>query len=124
MNTIWLIANGTFGEAMRRRTLLIFLMVAAVIILAGAANTSLRPQHDTLVIETVGQGVILLTGVLISVILGINLLPLEIERRTVYTILVQARPAVSIFVRQVSRRPDDRADQCRLDVFCVPAAVS
>lgn len=87
MNTIWLIANGTFGEAIRRRTLLIFLLVAAVIIIAGAANTSLRPQHDTLVIETVGQGVILLTGVLISVLLGINLLPIEIERRTVYTIL-------------------------------------
>ncbi|MDQ2800567.1 MAG: ABC transporter permease [Armatimonadota bacterium] len=87
MNTIWLIANGTFGEAIRRRTLLIFLLVAAVIIIAGAANTSLRPHHDTLVIETVGQGVILLTGVFISVILGINLLPIEIERRTVYTIL-------------------------------------
>lgn len=87
MNTIWLIANGTFGEAIRRRTLLIFLLVAAVIIIAGAANTSFRPQHDTLVVKTVGQGIILLTGVFISVILGINLLPIEIERRTVYTIL-------------------------------------
>lgn len=87
MHTIWLIANGTFGEAIRRRTLLIFLLVAALVILAGAANASFQPGHDTLIVKTLGLGVILLTGVFISVILGINLLPTEIERRTVYTIL-------------------------------------
>ena len=87
MHTTWLIANGTFGEAIRRRTLLIFLLVAAVVILAGAANSSFQPGHDTVVVKTLGLGVILLTGVFISVILGINLLPTEIERRTVYTIL-------------------------------------
>ena len=87
MNTIWLIANGTFGEAIRRRTLLIFLLVAAAVIVAGAASASLRGQHDTTVIKILGLGVILLTGVFISVILGINLLPTEIERRTVYTVL-------------------------------------
>ena len=86
MNPIFLIANGTFGEAIRRRTLLIFLLVAAVIIVAGAASGSYQTGHDT-VIKTLGLGVILLTGVFISVILGINLVPLEIERRTVYTIL-------------------------------------
>ena len=87
MTTIWLIASGTFGEAIRRRTLLIFLLVAAIIIIAGAGNASLQGQHDTTVIKILGLGVILLTGVFISVILGINLLPTEIERRTVYTIL-------------------------------------
>ncbi len=86
MNPIFLIANGTFGEAIRRRTLLIFLLVAAVIIVSGAASGSYQSGHDT-VIKTLGLGVILLTGVFISVILGINLVPLEIERRTVYTIL-------------------------------------
>lgn len=86
MNSIFLIAGGTFGEAIRRRTLLIFLLVAAVIIVSGAASGSYQTGHDT-VIKTLGLGVILLTGVFISVILGINLVPLEIERRTVYTIL-------------------------------------
>ncbi len=85
MKSIWLIANGTFGEAIRRRTLLVFLLVVAVIIIAGAASLSLQPGHDA--INTLGLGVILLTGVVISVIIGINLLPTEIERRTVYTIL-------------------------------------
>ena len=87
MNTIWLIAVGTFGEAIRRRTLLIFLAVAAVVILLGAANASFQPNRDTLVVKTLGLGVIGLVGVFISVILGINLLPTEIERRTIYTIL-------------------------------------
>ena len=87
MNTIWLIAGGTFGEAIRRKTLLIFLAVAAVVLILGAANSSFQPGHDTLVVETLGLGVIGLVGVFISVILGINLLPTEIERRTIYTIL-------------------------------------
>ena len=87
MHTTWLIANGTFGEAIRRRTLLIFLLVAAFVIVVGAANSSFQPGRDTVVVKTLGLGVILLTGVFISVILGINLLPTEIERRTVYTIL-------------------------------------
>ncbi len=87
MNTIWLIASGTFGEAIRRRTLLIFLAVAAVVLILGAANSSFQPGKDTLVVKTLGLGVIGLIGVFISVILGINLLPTEIERRTIYTIL-------------------------------------
>ena len=87
MNTIWLIAGGTFGEAIRRRTLLIFLAVAALVIVAGASTAAVQAQHDTTILKTVGLGVIGLTGVFISVILGINLLPAEIERRTVYTIL-------------------------------------
>lgn len=87
MNTIWLIAGGTFGEAIRRRTLLVFLAVAAVVILLGAATLSFQPGKDTIVVKTLGLGVIGLVGVFISVILGINLLPTEIERRTIYTIL-------------------------------------
>lgn len=87
MKTIWLISSGTFGEAIRRRTLLIFLAVAAVVLILGAANSSFQPGKDTLVVETLGLGVIGLVGVFISVILGINLLPTEIERRTIYTIL-------------------------------------
>ena len=87
MKTIWLIASGTFGEAIRRRTLLIFILVAAVLLVLGAATASFQPGHETVLVKTVGLGVIGLTGVFISVILGINLLPTEIERRTVYTVL-------------------------------------
>jgi len=36
MKTIWLIASGTFGEAMRRKVLLIFLFAGLAIILSFA----------------------------------------------------------------------------------------
>ena len=87
MTTIWLLARGTFGEAIRRRTLLVFLLVAAAVLVLGAFTASFQPGRETVVVKTLGLGIIGLTGVFISVILGINLLPTEIERRTVYTIL-------------------------------------
>ena len=87
MNTIWLIASGTFGEAMRRKILLVFLFVAIALILMGFAFASFTPTRELVVIKSLGLGVIGLAGVFISVILGINLIPNEIERRTIYTIL-------------------------------------
>ncbi len=39
------------------------------------------------IIKSIGLGVISLTGLFISVILGINLIPNEIDKRTIYTIL-------------------------------------
>jgi ABC-type transport system involved in multi-copper enzyme maturation permease subunit len=87
MNTIWLIASGTFGEAMRRKILLVFLFVALALIAMGFAFASFTPNRELVVIKSLGLGVIGLAGVFISVILGINLIPNEIERRTIYTIL-------------------------------------
>lgn len=87
MNTIWLLASGTFGEAMRRKILLVFLFVALALIVMGFAFASFSPNRELVVIKSLGLGVIGLAGVFISVILGINLIPNEIERRTIYTIL-------------------------------------
>jgi ABC-type transport system involved in multi-copper enzyme maturation permease subunit len=87
MTTIWLIASGTFGEAMRRKILLVFLFVAIALIFMGFAFASFTPTRELVVIKSLGLGVIGLAGVFISVILGINLIPNEIERRTIYTIL-------------------------------------
>ena len=87
MNTIFLIASGTFGEAVRRKVLLVFLFVALALIVMGFAFASFQPRQELVVIKSLGLGVISLAGVFISVILGINLVPNEIERRTIYTIL-------------------------------------
>ena len=87
MSTIWLIATGTFGEAMRRKILNVFLFVAIAIIVMTFAFTSFMPRQELVLIKSLGLGVIGLAGVFISVILGINLIPNEIERRTIYTIL-------------------------------------
>jgi len=87
MGTIWMLAAGTFGEAMRRKILLVFLFVALALIVMGFAFASFTPTREMVVIKSLGLGVISLAGVFISVILGINLIPNEIERRTIYTIL-------------------------------------
>jgi ABC-type transport system involved in multi-copper enzyme maturation permease subunit len=82
-----MIAQGTFGEAMRRKILLIFLFVALALICMGFAFASFRPREELVIVKSLGLGAIALAGVFISVILGINLIPAEIERRTIYTIL-------------------------------------
>lgn len=87
MNTIWIIANGTFGEAMRRKILNVFLFVAIAMIVMGFAFSSFNPSEELVIVRSLGLGIISLAGIFISVILGINLIPNEIERRTIYTIL-------------------------------------
>jgi len=87
MNTIWMIASGTFGEAMRRKILNVFLFVGIALMFMGFAFSSFRPSEEMVIIKSLGLGVIALAGVFISVILFINLIPQEIERRTIYTIL-------------------------------------
>ena len=87
MDTIWLIASGTYGEARRRKILNVFLVVALAMLVMGFAFASFQPSEEIVIIKSLGLGVIGLAGVFISVILGIRLIPDEIERRTIYTIL-------------------------------------
>jgi ABC-type transport system involved in multi-copper enzyme maturation permease subunit len=82
-----MIASGTFGEAMRRKILNVFLFVGIALMVMGFAFSSFRPSEEMVIIKSLGLGVIALAGVFISVILFINLIPQEIERRTIYTIL-------------------------------------
>lgn len=87
MRTIWLIASGTFGDAIRRKILNVFLFVSIAMIVMGFAFSSFRPNEEMVIIKSLGLGVIQLSGIFISVILFINLIPMEIERRTIYMIL-------------------------------------
>lgn len=87
MSTIFTLASGTFGEAMRRKILNVFLFVAIAMIVLFFAFASFSPTTDMIITMSTGLGIISLAGVFISVILGINLIPNEIEKRTIYTIL-------------------------------------
>jgi len=87
LNTIWLLASSTYGEAIRRKILLVFLFGGLAIILMGGAFGALTPSRDLNVTKSLGLGVISLAGVFISIILYITLIPTEIERRTIYSIL-------------------------------------
>lgn len=84
---IWTIAKTTFGEAMRKKILNIFLIVAVAMIVLSLSFTQLGFQSDMTVVKSLGLFIILLAGFIISLILCVSLIPNELERRTLYTIL-------------------------------------
>ena len=87
MKAIFSIATTTVGEAIRRRVLLIILLIGLLIltIAPGLSVLSARSEQSTLVslMYAVLQGV----SALIAIILTVYMIPNEIERRTIYTIL-------------------------------------
>lgn len=86
MNTL-VIAKTTFGEALRKKILNIFLLVALALILFSVSFAYFTAREEMTIIKSMGLGIIAITGMFISVVLGINLVPAEIEKRTIYTIL-------------------------------------
>jgi ABC-type transport system involved in multi-copper enzyme maturation permease subunit len=81
------IARATFGEAIRKRVLLIILLVALLILIVAPAFDVLTAREQRTILTSFGLGIIQLAGALIAIILCINMIPQEIERRTIYTIL-------------------------------------
>lgn len=87
MNTVLVIAGNTISEAMRRKILLAFLMVGLAVIVFMFAFSTFTARQELTLIKGMGLGIISLAGLFISVILSIYLIPTELERRTIYTIL-------------------------------------
>lgn len=87
MSTALVIARNTVSEALRRKILNAFFLVGVAMIVLIFAFQSLQARQELTLIKGMGLGIISLAGILITVILSINLIPTEIERRTIYTIL-------------------------------------
>lgn len=87
MNTALVIAANTISEAMRRKILNAFLMVGVAVIVFMFAFSTFSARQELTLIKGMGLGIITLAGLFISVILSIYLIPTELERRTIYTIL-------------------------------------
>ena len=87
MSTTWVIARTTVGEALRRKILNAFLFVGIIMMILTFAFSTFAPREELTLIKGMGLGIISLAGIFISVILAINLIPTEIEKRTIYTIL-------------------------------------
>jgi len=84
---IWTIAKTTVGEAMRKKILNVFLLVAIAMIVLSLSFTQLGFKQDMTIVKGLGLFVILVAGLVISLILCVSLIPNEIERRTIHTIL-------------------------------------
>ena len=76
------IAKQTLEDMLRRKVLLILLIVAVAMIALGPSVGFLSPRESSAVLRSMGLAVILIAGLLITIIAGIQVSPTEIERRT------------------------------------------
>jgi len=81
------IARQTLEDMLRRKILLILLIVGVGMIALGPSVGFLTPRESSAVLRSLGLAVILIAGLLITVISSIQVIPTEIERRTIYTVL-------------------------------------
>jgi len=81
------IAKQTLEDMLRRKILLILLIVAVAMIALGPSVGFLSPRESSAILRSLGLAVILIAGLLITVLSGIQVIPTEIERRTIYTVL-------------------------------------
>lgn len=87
MNAIISIARTTVGEAIRRRVLLVILLIGVLFLIVAPGLSVLGARQSQTVLTSFTLGVIKLVSAVIAVVLTVYLIPNEIERRTIYTIL-------------------------------------
>jgi ABC-type transport system involved in multi-copper enzyme maturation permease subunit len=86
MNT-WVIARNTFGDSLRKRVLLIFLLLAFVMLTLALLLNYFTAREQSTIFKSTQLVIILIFGALISITTAVFLIPNEIERRTIYSIL-------------------------------------
>ncbi len=87
MNAVYAIATTTVGEAIRRRVLLVILMIGVLLLSIVPSLSVLSARSETSTMISTMFFVLRFTSALIAIILTVYMIPNEIERRTIYTIL-------------------------------------
>ncbi|MBN9500284.1 MAG: hypothetical protein BGO01_05320 [Armatimonadetes bacterium 55-13] len=87
MGAILSISTTTVGEAIRRRVLLVILMIGVLLISIVPALSVLSARSDLTTTISSMLFVLRIVSVLIAIVLTVYMIPNEIERRTIYTIL-------------------------------------
>ncbi|MCE9560066.1 MAG: ABC transporter permease [Armatimonadetes bacterium] len=87
MRVIFSIAATTIGEAIRRRVLLVILLVGTLLLAIAPGLQVLSARQERTVLKSFMFGTMQLTSAAIAIILTVYLIPNEIDRRTIYTIL-------------------------------------
>jgi ABC-type transport system involved in multi-copper enzyme maturation permease subunit len=85
--TAGVIAMTTFQEALRRRWMTALLAFALVLLALSTFFTWMQPGEEEKFLRDFGIGFIIIITLLMAIFLGVALVPPEIERRTIFTIL-------------------------------------
>jgi hypothetical protein len=75
------------GDALRKRVLLVFLLIAVVMLFLSLMLAYFSAREQLVTFKSVAFVVILIFGALISISTSIFLIPAEIEKRTIYSVL-------------------------------------
>ena len=86
MNT-FVLARNTFGDALRKRVLLIFLLLAFVMLALALLLNYFTAREQSTIFKSTQLVIILIFGALIAITNAVFLIPNEIERRTIYSVL-------------------------------------
>lgn len=81
------IAMATFNEARKRKWMTVLLVFGIVMVGLSVFFTSLSPGTEAQFIRDFGTGFIIIMTTLMAIFLGVALVPPDIERRTIFTIL-------------------------------------
>lgn len=87
MRSIFSIASTTVGEAIRRKVLLVILLIGLLFMIIAPGLGVLSARSELTVLKSMMLGIIQLTSAVIAIVLTVYMIPNEIERRTIYTIL-------------------------------------
>jgi ABC-type transport system involved in multi-copper enzyme maturation permease subunit len=87
LRQIYAIASTTVGEAIRRKVLLIILLIGVLFLVVAPGLGVLSARSETTILRGMMLGIIQLTSAVIAIVLTVYMIPNEIERRTIYTIL-------------------------------------
>src|SRR5437667_3653077 len=83
----WVIARNTLGDALRKRVLLVFLLLAMVMLLLALMLQYFTAREQMVTFKSTELAIILIFGALIAITTSIFLIPNEIEKRTIYSVL-------------------------------------
>lgn len=86
---VGVIATSTLREALRRRWMLGMFAFTLIVLALSSAFTRFQPGEEIKMLRDFGMGFIITMTVGMTIVLGAGLVPPEIERRTLYTILAK-----------------------------------
>ena len=85
--TVATIAKSTLFEALRRRWVIGFVVFSMIVIAFSGSMTFVQLGEEQRFLQDFGTGFIIAMTILIAIFLGVTLIPPDVERRTIFTVL-------------------------------------